>query len=68
MGFAERNGFVEEKTVQVDGIDRSLKNRLFNMVHKFSKNSLMISKELEYVVDRLGYQVKSTTTSTSFRN
>ena len=27
MGFAERNGFVKEKTVQVDEIDRSLRIR-----------------------------------------
>ena len=25
MGFAERNGFVKEKTVQVDEIDKSLR-------------------------------------------
>ena len=61
MSFAERNGFVKEKNVQVDEIDRSLRNRLFSMVHKFSKSSPMIHEELEYVVDRLGYQVKSTT-------
>lgn len=61
MGFAERNGFVKEKTVQVDEIDRSLRNRLYNMVHRFSESSPMIHEELEYVVDRLGYQGKSTT-------
>ena len=61
MGFAERNGFVKEKTVQVDEIDRSLRNRLYNMVHRFSESSPMIHEELEYVVDRLGYQVESTT-------
>lgn len=54
MGFAERNGFVKEKTVQVDEIDRSLRNRLYNMVHRFSESSPMIHEELEYVVDRLG--------------
>lgn len=61
MGFAERNGFVKEKTVQVDEIDRRLRNRLYNMVHRFSESSPMIHEELEYVVDRLGYQVESTT-------
>ena len=61
MGFAERYGFVKEKTVQVDEIDRSLRNRLYNMVHRFSESSPMIHEELEYVVDRLGYQVESTT-------
>ena len=61
MGFAERNGFVKERTVQVDEIDRSLRNRLYNMVHRFSESSPMIHEELEYVVDRLGYQVESTT-------
>ena len=39
MGFAERNGFVKEKTVQVDEIDRSLRNRLYNMVHRFREFS-----------------------------
>ena len=61
MGFAERNGFVQEKSIQVDEIDRSLKNRLINMVHKFGDCSIMTRKELEYVVDRLGYQVESAT-------
>lgn len=61
MGFAERNGFVEEKNIQIDEIDISLRNRLFNMVHKFLEGSPMIREELEYVVDRLGYQVESTT-------
>ena len=37
MGFAERNGFVQEKSIQVDEIDRSLKNRLINIVHKFGE-------------------------------
>ena len=46
MGFAERNGFVKEKTVQVDEIDRSLRNRLYNMVHRFSESSPMIHEEL----------------------
>ena len=61
MGFAERNGFAKEKTIQIDEINKSLRNRLFNMVHKFLEHSSMIHEELEYVVDRLGYQVETTT-------
>lgn len=35
MGFAERNGFVLEKTIQMEDMDRTLRNRLYNAVHKF---------------------------------
>ena len=61
MGFAERNGLLKDKIVQIDGIDRSLRNRLYNMVHKLFESSSMIHQELKYVVDRLGYQVESYT-------
>lgn len=60
MGFAERNGFVQEKSIQVDSMDRNLRNRLFNMVHKFSEDSPFINEELEYVVDRLGWKIETT--------
>lgn len=35
MGFAERNGFALEKTIQIEDMDRALRNRLYNAVHKF---------------------------------
>ncbi len=60
MGFAERNGFVQEKSIQVDSMDRSLRNRLFNIVHSFSEDSPFISEELKFVVDRLGWKVETT--------
>lgn len=54
MNFAERNGFAEEKTIQIDEMDAGLRNRLFNAVHKYWGSSSMIHQELAYVVDRLG--------------
>lgn len=60
MGFAERNGFAQAKVIQLDNMDRALRNRLFNEVHKFSESSPFVYEELEYVVDRLGYCVEST--------
>ena len=54
MNFAERNGFAEEKTIQIDEMDAGLRNRLFNAVHKYWGPSSRIHQELAYVVDRLG--------------
>lgn len=54
MNFAERNGFAEEKTIQIDEMDAGLRNRLFNAVHKYWVPSSRIHQELAYVVDRLG--------------
>lgn len=59
MGFAERNGFVQEKAIQIDDMDRALRNRLYNEVHKFSGSSPFVYEELKYVVDKLGYRVES---------
>ena len=33
MGFTERNGFAPEKTIQIEDMDRALRNRLYNSVH-----------------------------------
>lgn len=60
MGFAERNGFAPEKTIQIEDMDRNLRNRLYNAVHKFLEPSPFINDELKYVVDKLGYRVEST--------
>ncbi len=57
MGFAERHGFVENKPIQIDDMDSSLRNRLYNAVHKFLKYSDDYYDELEFVVDKLGYCV-----------
>lgn len=61
MGFAERNGFVAEKSIQVNDIDSSLKNRLYNAIHKYLDTSPFIPFELAFVVDKLGYAVEKTT-------
>jgi len=61
MGFAERHGFVETKAIQVNGIDASLRNRLFNAIHKYLEPSPSIHDELAYVVDKLGHRVESST-------
>lgn len=60
MGFAERNGFAPEKTIQIEDMDRNLRNRLYNAVHKFLEPSPFINDELKYVIDKLGYRVEST--------
>lgn len=54
MGFAERNGFVQQKAIQVDDIDSALRNRLYNAVHKYCEPSPTIHEELSFVVDKLG--------------
>ena len=51
MGFAERNGFAPEKTIQIEDMERALRNRLYNSVHKFLEPSPFINDELKYVVD-----------------
>lgn len=61
MGFAERHGFVEKKAIQVDDIDSSLKNRLYNAIHKYFDSSPTIDEELAFVVDKLGDKVESFT-------
>lgn len=60
MGFAERHGFVEKKPIQIDDMDTSLTNRLYNMIHKYLEPSPFIHNELAYVIDKLGYRVEST--------
>ena len=60
MGFAERNGFAPEKAIQIEDMDRNLRNRLYNAVHKFLEPSPSINDELKYVVDKLGYRVEAT--------
>lgn len=64
MGFAERNGFVQEKAIQIDDMDKALRNRLYNAVHKFLEPSPFINDELKYVVDKLGHRVESTSQKT----
>lgn len=54
MGFAERHGFTVSKAIQLDDMDSSLRNRLYNAVHKYCEPSPYIHNELIYVVDKLG--------------
>lgn len=59
MRFAERNGFIKEKTIQLTNIDKTLTNRLYNLVFtRFVKDFDYLSEELEYVVDKLGYKIE----------
>ena len=58
MSFAERNGFVKAKAIQVNDIDDKLRNRLYNAVHTYCQESLYI---MSAVVDRLGYRDERTT-------
>lgn len=55
MGFAERHGFVQQKAIQLDDMDSSLRNRLYNAVHKYCAPSPYLRDELSFVVDKLGY-------------
>lgn len=57
MRFAEKNGFVQEKSIQVGQHGR---NRLFNITHRFSENNPFINDELKYVIDKLGWRVETT--------
>lgn len=50
MGFAERNGFVQEKAIQIDDMDKALRNRLYNAVHKFLEPSPFINDEYVEVI------------------
>lgn len=50
MGFAERNGFVQEKAIQIDDMDKALRNRLYNAVHKFLEPSPFITDEYVEVI------------------
>lgn len=56
MSFAERNGFVKAKAIQTNGIDDTLRNRLYNALH-FYNDSYYNDEEVAFVVDRLGYCV-----------
>lgn len=44
----------------IEDMDRTLRNRLYNAVHKFLEPSPFINDELKYVVDKLGYRVEET--------
>ena len=46
MRFAERNGFIKEKTIQLTNIDKTLTNRLYNLVFtRFVKDFDYLSEE-----------------------
>ena len=55
MSFAERNGFSDVKSIQIDDIDWGLRNRLFNALHTYCEPTRNLKEELSYVVDKLGY-------------
>ena len=56
MGFAERNGFAEVKSIQIDDIDDGLRNRLYNLINDACKESDYFSEDASFVVDKLGYR------------
>lgn len=60
MSFAERQGFVQEKSIQLNNMDASLRNRLYNLIHKYLESSPFIINELKYVVDKLGCRIEAT--------
>ena len=55
MNFAERNGFICAKPIQIKSMDDTLKNRLYNITMKFISPSHQLNEILEYVVDKMGY-------------
>lgn len=57
MNFAERNGFENEKGLQIKEIDEALRNRLFSLFIKFLSAQNVVDKHnsIEYIMDRLGY-------------
>ena len=55
MSFAERNGLVKAKEIQVDNMDEALRNRLYNMLH-FKNYVYYFDDEVSFVVDKLGYR------------
>ena len=46
MSFAERNGFSDVKSIQIDDIDWGLRNRLFNALHEYWEPSPNLRAEL----------------------
>lgn len=57
MSFAERNGFVKAKAIQVNNMDVVLRNRLYNILHSYS-NSYYSKEEVSFVIDKLGFCVE----------
>lgn len=58
MSFAERHKFIAQKSIQLNDMDSALRNRLYNVIHKYLEPSPFIQKELAYVVDKLGMRVE----------
>ena len=56
MGFAERNGFAEVKSIQIDDIDAGLRNRLYNLINENCTKSNYFNEELSFIMDKLGYR------------
>lgn len=57
MSFAERHGLVKEKTIQMADLDETLRNRLYNAIHKNLDTCPYIGEYLVNVVDKLGHRV-----------
>ena len=63
MSFAKRHGYVEEKPIQLDSMDSTLRHRLYNLVRKYLKVEPDNDKAVSYVVDKLGYIVDLNTSN-----
>ena len=55
MTFAERNGFESPKNIQLNSIDNSLRNRLYNLFWKIINTCIPAQNVCSAIVDRMGY-------------
>lgn len=55
VNFAERNGFSQSQTIQLNFMDEALRNRLYNITIKFLNPSPEKDNIIEFVVDKLGF-------------
>lgn len=58
MSFGERMGFSVKKELQVDNIDTTLKNRIYNYIsYRMDNEYWNCSSEIRYILDKLGERV-----------
>lgn len=61
MSFAERNGFIAEKAIQINSIDDSLRSRLHNLITLIFNSLSNKEKMLIHILDKLGYDIAMNT-------
>lgn len=59
MSFAEREGLITPKLIQLNSIDKSLRNRLYNAIHTYFNDMGNITELLCIVVDKIGEKIYS---------